>query len=95
MSSGKNPHWGSTLDDFLAEEGVRDATRAEAVTRVVAWQLRQEMALQGITKTALAERMQTSRAQVDRILDAKGNVTIESLQRAASLMGRELRVELV
>lgn len=95
MSSRKNPHWGSTLDDFLAEEGVRDATRAEAVTRVVAWQLRREMALQGLTKTALAERMKTSRAQVDRILDAKGNVTIESLQRAASLMGRELRVELV
>ncbi len=95
MSSRKNPHWGSTLDDFLAEEGVRDATRAEAVTRAVAWQLRREMALQGLTKTALAERMKTSRAQVDRILDAKGNVTIESLQRAASLMGRELRVELV
>ena len=49
----------------------------------------------GISKAALAERMHTSRAQVDRILKAKGNVTIESLQRAAALIGRELRLELI
>jgi transcriptional regulator with XRE-family HTH domain len=53
------------------------------------------MERQGITKAALAELMHTSRAQVDRILKAKGTVTIESLQRAAALVGRELRVELV
>ena len=50
---------------------------------------------QGMTKAGLADRMHTSRAQVDRILKAKGNVTIESLQRAAALVGRELRLELV
>ncbi|HTB43544.1 MAG TPA: helix-turn-helix transcriptional regulator [Acetobacteraceae bacterium] len=93
--SKKNPHWGSTLDDFLREEGIRDAARAEAVTRVVAWQLSQEMQRQGITKARLAEMMHTSRAQVDRILSARGNVTIETLQRAASLVGRDLRLELV
>jgi hypothetical protein len=91
----KNPHWGATLDDFLREEGIRDATRAEAVIRVVAWQLRQEMKRKGISKTQMAELMHTSRAQVDRILGARGNVTIESLQCAASLVGRELRVEMV
>ena len=91
----KNPHWGTTLDEFLAAEGIRDAAKAEALTRVVGWQLSQEMQRQGITKAALAERMHTSRAQVDRILKAKGNVTIESLQRAATLVGRELRLELV
>ena len=53
------------------------------------------MARQGMTKAKLAERMHTSRAQVDRILKAKGNVTIESLQRAAALVGRELRLELI
>ena len=95
MSKRKNPHWGSTLDDFLREEGTRDAARAEAVTRVVAWQLGQEMERQGMTKARLAELMHTSRAQVDRILSARGNVTIETLQRAASLVGRELRLELV
>ena len=65
------------------------------MTRVVAWQLQQEMDRQGITKAELAERMHTSRAQLDRILKAKGNITIESLQRAAALVGRELRLELV
>jgi antitoxin HicB len=91
----KNPHWGSTLDDFLAEEGIRESAKAEAVTRVVAWQLSQEMKRQGMSKTHLAELMNTSRAQVDRILKAKGNVTIETLQRAAKLVGRQLRLELV
>ncbi|HVY34597.1 MAG TPA: helix-turn-helix transcriptional regulator [Caulobacteraceae bacterium] len=90
-----NPHWGKTLDAFLNEEGIREAVKAEAVTRVVAWQLSQEMERQGMTKAALAELMHTSRAQVDRILKAKGNVTIETLQRAAALVGRELRLELV
>lgn len=91
----KNPHWGTSLDEFLGEEGIREAAKVEALTRVVAWQLTQEMERQGITKATLAERMHTSRAQVDRILKAKGNVTIESLQRAANLVGRELRLELV
>lgn len=90
-----NPHWGTTLDAFLAEDGIREAAKAEAVTRVVAWQLAQEMERQGITKAALAERMHTSRAQLDRILKAKGNITIETLQRAAAMVGRELRLELV
>ena len=58
-----NPHWGSTLDDFLKEEGIYDAARAEAVTRVVAWQLGQEMERQGMTKTRMAQLMKTSRAQ--------------------------------
>jgi len=91
----KNPHWGTTLDTFLRKEGIREAAKTEAVTRVVAWQLTQEMERKGITKAALAERMHTSRAQVDRILKAKGNITIETLQRAAALVGRELRLELV
>jgi antitoxin HicB len=91
----KNPHWGSTLDDFLDEEGIREAAKAEAVTRVVAWQLGEEMKRQGMSKARLASLMKTSRAQVDRILNAKGNVTIETLQRAAEFVGRQLRLELV
>jgi hypothetical protein len=93
--SKKNPHWGTSLDSFLAEDGIREAARTEAATRVVAWQLAREMERQGISKTKLAALMQTSRNQVDRILNARGNVTIETLQRAASLVGRELRLELV
>jgi len=91
----KNPHWGSTLDDFLDEEGIREAAKAEAVTRVVAWQLNEEMKRQGMSKARLAQLMNTSRAQVDRILKAQGNVTIETLQRAAAFVGRQVRLELV
>lgn len=94
MTAG-NPHWGSSLDDLLTEDGVREQVRAEAATRVVAWQLTQEMERQGITKSELAARMGTSRAQLDRILKAEGNVTVETLRRAAALVGRELKVELV
>jgi antitoxin HicB len=91
----KNPHWGTTLNEFLRDEGIRDAVRGVAATRVVAWQLTQEMERQGISKAKLAALMQTSRAQLDRILKAEGNVTIATLQRAASFVGRELRLELV
>ncbi len=92
--SEKNKHCGSTLDDFLKEEGIYESATTEAVTRVITWQIAQEMLKKGITKTQMAEEMHTSRAQVDRILKAKGNVTIESLQRAAAFVGRELRLEL-
>ena len=91
----KNPHWGSKLDEFLDEAGIRETAKAEAVTRAVAWQLSKEMKRQGMSKAQLAKLMNTSRAQVDRILNAKGNVTIETLQRAAELVGRQLRLELV
>jgi transcriptional regulator with XRE-family HTH domain len=83
------------LDDFLDEEGIQEAARAEAVTRVVAWRLSEEMKRQGISKARLAELMNTSQAQVDRILKAKGNVTIETLQRAAALVGHQMRLKLV
>jgi antitoxin HicB len=92
----ENPHWGSTLDSFLEEEGIREQATAAAIKRVIAWQLTEEMKRQNITKKRLAELMNTSRAQIDRILDPeKGNVTIETLQRAATLLGRQIRLELV
>lgn len=94
MSNTANPHWGSTLDDFLKEEGVYQTTKTTAVMRVVAWQLMQEMERQGLSKTELAARMHTSRTQLERVLKAEGNVTLETLQRAAALVGRELHVEL-
>jgi hypothetical protein len=57
--SAENPHWGEALDEFLAEEGIRETARTEALIRVVAWSLAQEMERQGLTKAALAERMET------------------------------------
>lgn len=91
-----NPHLGSTLDDFLREEGIYEEVTTAAIKKVIAWQLGEEMKRQNITKKRLAELMNTSRAQIDRILDPeKGNVTIETLQRAATLLGRQIRLELV
>lgn len=92
----KKKHIGSSLEDFLGEEGILESSTAKAVKGVIAWQLAEEMKAKHITKKGLADLMNTSRAQVDRILDPeKGNVTIETLQRAALLLGRRLRLELV
>jgi hypothetical protein len=92
----KNPHVGSSLDDFLAEEGVLEAFQAQAIKEVIAWQLAQAMKKKRISKKRLAELMKTSRTQVDRVLNPNdGNVTIETLQRAASIVGRKVRLELV
>lgn len=92
----RNKHRGSSLDDFLEQEGVLAEFQARAVKEVVAWQLAEAMRDQKISKKGLAERMGTSRTQVDRVLDpAAGNVTIETLQRAAEIVGQRLKVELV
>ncbi|WP_373501281.1 helix-turn-helix domain-containing protein [Desulfococcus sp.] len=93
--SGKNEHCGSALEDFLKEEGICESAKAEAVARVIAWQIAEEMLKKGITKTQMAKQMHTSRAQVGRILKAKGNVTIETLSRAAALVGRKIHLELI
>jgi antitoxin HicB len=92
----KNPHIGSTLDNWLEEEGIREEVTIAAIKAVLAHQLAQEMKRQKLTKKRMAELMKTSRAQLDRLLDPdEGNATIESLQRAARVVGRELRIELV
>jgi len=92
---GRNPHHGSTLDDFLAEEGVLEEFRAAAVKEVIAWQIEKAMKEKKLSKNKMAALMHTSRAQLDRLLDPEqGNVTLETLHRAAHVLGRELRVEL-
>ena len=96
MKRGKNPHWGSTLDELLDEEGTREAFQAVAIKEVLAWQIAEAMKTQGLSRKRLAERMGTSRSQVGRLLDPKdGNVTINTLQRAAELLGRKVRLDLV
>ena len=90
-----NKHIGSTLDDFLKEEGVFEETQAEAIKRVIAWQLAETMRTQGITKTRMASMMKTSRSQVDRLLDPRRDVTISSLQKAAGMVGKKIRIEII
>src|SRR6185437_5862724 len=86
----------STLDDFLKEEGKLEEFEAVAVKEVLAWQLGEAMKTHNISRKRLAERMKTSRSQVGRLLDPKdGNVTLATLQRAATIVGRKLRLELV
>jgi antitoxin HicB len=92
----ENKHRGSTLDRFLEEESVLGEFQAKAIKEVIAWQLAEAMRDQKITKTALATMMQTSRTQINRVLDPEdGNVTIETLQRAAAFVGRRVQLELV
>lgn len=91
----KHPNQGSLLEDVLAADGQLEAATALAVKRVIAWQLQQEMEKRQLTKTEMARKMETSRRQLDRVLNPEdGNVTLETLQRAASAVGRSLRLEL-
>jgi len=90
-----SPHLGSSLDDFLREEGIFEQTRNQAVKEVIAWQLAQAMQEQSLSKTRMAELLQTSRSQLDRLLDPTSDVTLSTLERAASLVGRKLSITLV
>jgi len=91
-----NRHRGSSIDEFLKEEGVLEEFQARAVKEVIAWQLAQAMKQRKLSKRRLAALMHTSRTQIDRVLDPQdGNVTIETLQRAAAIVGRKVQVELV
>ena len=91
-----NKHIGSSLDEFLHEEGVLGETRAVALKETLAWQVQQAMAKASITKVEMARRMNTSRAALDRLLDpGNASVTLQPLSRAAHAIGRGLRIELV
>ena len=86
----------STLDDFLKSEGKLDEFEAVAIKEVLAWQIGEAMKARKISRKGLAERMKTSRSQIGRLLDPHdGNVTLTTLQRAATVIGRRLRLELV
>ncbi|MDG1416562.1 MAG: helix-turn-helix transcriptional regulator [Maricaulis sp.] len=86
---------GSSFDDFLREDGTYEASQSGAIKRVVAWQLTEEMARQSITKVEMARRLNTSRSQLDRLLDPDNDkVELATLARAAKAVGRELRVGL-
>ena len=75
-------HMGSSIDDFLKEEGIFEEAQAQAVKEVVAWQLTEAMKKKNISKNKMAALLKTSRTQVDRILDPKNDITLGSLQRA-------------
>ena len=87
---------GSNFDEFLEEEALLDAATAVAVKRVIAWQIAQEMKAQHLTKSSMASKMQTSRAALNRLLDATDtSLTLTTLSSAASVLGKKFRIELV
>jgi antitoxin HicB len=89
-------HLGSNFEDFLREEGTLEETTNRAIKRVLARQLKQFMAEQGLSKSEMARRMRTSRPALERLLDPDNDaVTLNTLQKAARAVGRELRLELV
>src|SRR5438552_645025 len=92
----RNPHDGSTFESFLEEEGVLEETRERAIKAVLAWQLARAMKAGKISKSEMAKRLDTSRSQLDRLLDPKNdNVTLKTLAKAARQVGKRLRLDLV
>lgn len=92
----KNRYIGSSFDDFLAEDGQLAEATAVAIKRVIAWQFRQAMNVSGVTKTAMAKRMRTSRAALDRLLNEDDTgLTIATLSSGARALGYRVKVELV
>ena len=88
-------HIGSNFDEFLDEEALLEGATAVAIKRVVAWQIEREMKAQKLTKTALAAKMNTSRAALNRLLDGTDtSLTLTTLSSAASALGKNLKIEL-
>jgi len=91
-----NPRTGADFDDFLKEEGIFDEVTAKALKRAISEQLKESMQEQRITKVAMAARMETSRTQVDRLLDPNNlKIQFDSLVRAASAVGKHVEIRLV
>lgn len=88
-------HMGSSIDDFLKEEGIFKEAQEQAIKEVVAWQLAEAMKKRKISKNKMASLLKTSRTQVDRLLDPKDDITLSSLQRAAAMVGRRVSIELI
>jgi len=89
-------HVGDNFDDFLRTEGLLEVAETTAIKRVIAFRIAQGMKRRKWTKTEMASRMRTSRAALDRLLDpANSSVTLGTLERAAAVLGKRLKVELV
>jgi antitoxin HicB len=84
-----------SFDDFLESEGMLAEAEDVAIKRVLAWQIVEGMIAEDITKTVMASRMKTDRRQLDRLLDPENkSVTLSTLRRAATALGRKLYVEI-
>jgi antitoxin HicB len=92
----RNPHFGSSVEDFLEAKGLLEEATEHAIKAVVAWQLKTRMEQQHLTKSALAKKLHTSRSQIDRVLDPNNDdVSVSTLRKAAEAVGQKLKLELV
>ena len=95
MSDIEEGKAGGLFTDFLKEQGTYEATTEQAVKRIIAFQLATAMKENGISKVEMARQLDTSRSQLDRLLDPENDkVTLATLSRAAKVVGRELILEL-
>ena len=91
----ENPHIGSTLECLLREDGIYEDAKNHAIKAVLAYKLTQAMKTQNLSKARMAERMETSRSQLDRLLDPENErVTLHTLKRAAAAVGMRIELEL-
>ena len=94
-SMPKNSRTGSSLEDMLREDGIYEDAKNRAVKSILARKLMQAMEEQNLSKAHMAERMETSRSQLDRLLDPDNEgVTLETLKRAAGAVGMQIEIEL-
>jgi len=91
-----NKYIGSSFDDFLKEEGLLAEVEATAIKRVIALQIIELMKVHNLSKTALAKRMKTSRSAIDKLLDPhNGSISLQTLERAALILGKRLQIDFV
>ena len=88
-------HLGSSSDDFMKEEGVFEEAQAQAIKEIVAWQLAEAMKKKRISKKKMAEILNTSRTQMDRLLNPENHITLGRLQRAAAMVERRVLIDLI
>lgn len=94
-SHKENPHIGSDFDDFLSEEAILEEVTAVAAKRVIAWQIAEGMTANKLSKTAMAKKMHTSRASLNRLLDEEDtSLTLTTLVSAATALGKKVKIEL-
>jgi predicted XRE-type DNA-binding protein len=92
----KNKSIGSSFDDFLFEEGISEEVEAGAIKKLIAYQLQEAIKKEQLSKTELAAQLETSRAAVNRLLDPENeSITLLTLKKAANVLGKKLRLELV
>lgn len=91
-----NEHLGSNFDDFLQQEGLLAEVEATAIKRVIAFQISELMKEHNLSKTAMAKQMKTSRSAIDRLLDPQNeSVTLQTLERAALVLGKRLQINFI